>query len=131
MKPNELDLNALSDAWLAAKAEEQAANARRLDIERAITALVSAPPEEGSYKLESERVKVTVAYKLTRTVDGEALRAAWGDLPENVQSAFRWKAEADVKKLRAMQELTPALYAQACAFVTAKPAKPSVSVEVH
>lgn len=130
MKQNELDLNSLSDAWLQAKADEQAANARRLDIERAITAMVPGPHEEGSYKLESDRVKVTVAYKLTRTVDSDALRAAWGNLPENVQLAFRWKADADVKKLRAMQELTPTLYARATAFVTAKPAKPSVSVEV-
>ena len=123
-----MTISQLAAAWLAAKADEKAANARRLEIEEAI---VSAFPVgvEGTDTIEDGNVKVKVTHKLTRTVDSKALSANWSALSAAVQDVFIWKADVSMAALRRLQEKHPDSYVAAATFITSKPAKASVSVE--
>ncbi len=122
MKP--LTLSELVAAWRAAKAAEAAAQAERLRIEEAIVNMVPRK-DEGTVTVEN----VSVNFKVTRSVDTEALRQAWSALPASAQSLFRWKAEIDTKAMRAAQEFAPDAYKAAAQFITAKPAKPSITIK--
>ena len=110
----------------AAKMAEETAKKNRLDVENKILALYVTPTGgEGTHNDE----EFSIAWKLTRTVDAEALSAVFEMLGANVQKAFRWKPEVDVRQLRALQELDAPAYAEAAKYFTSKPAKPSVTLK--
>lgn len=122
-----LSITTLAAAWLAAKADEKAANGRRIEIEGQILAGMPAHGPEDTDGVDGNGVHVKVVYKVARTVDSEALSAAWGTLSDNAQKAFKWKANCS---MRALQEMVPEDYSRISSFITTKPAKPSVTVEV-
>ena len=110
----------------AAKMAEETAKKNRLDVENKILALYATPTGgEGTHNDE----EFSIYWKLTRTVDAEALSAEFELLGANVQKAFRWKPEVDLRQLRALQELDAPAYAQAAKFFTSKPAKPSLNLK--
>jgi hypothetical protein len=110
----------------AAKLAEETAKKNRLDVENKILALYVTPDGgEGTHNDE----EFSIYWKLTRNVDAEALSAEFEMLGANVQKAFRWKPEVDVRQLRALQELDAPAYAQAAKFFTSKPAKPSLNLK--
>jgi hypothetical protein len=112
-----------------AKTAEAEANKTRLAAETAVINLMGELKPEGTAKAETEYFKVQVATKLNRTIsDDTALAAA---LPAPIASRLvRYKAALDLKELRHLQDNEPELYAKAAEFITAKPAKPTVRVEV-
>lgn len=118
-------LNELKTAWLSAKAAEKAANEERLAVEAAILALM---PEKTEGTVSDDDTGISVSYKVTRSVDTEQLQQDWTRLPLNVQSAFRWKADLDTKKFKAIQELDTQAFATLALYVTSKPAKPTITV---
>ena len=124
MTPSTLD--ELKDAWLAAKKSEAQANASRLDIEAAILTHFTHRDEGTVSDMDTG---VSVAYKLTRSVDTEALRAGWDSLSPETQAAFKWSASVDTKTLKAFQLANPEAYKAVARFVTTKPAKPSISIK--
>jgi len=63
---------------------------------------------------------------LTRALDYEAYLALENDLPDGVR-CVSLEPKLDLKKLRAMDMVRPGFSA---AFITSKPAKSSVKVEV-
>ena len=110
----------------AAKEAEENAKQNRLKIENKIIALYAHPiTGEGTHNDE----EFSISWKLTRTVDTEALSAEFEMLGANVQKAFRWKPEVDVRQLRNLQELDAPAYAEAAKFFTSKPAKTSVTLK--
>jgi hypothetical protein len=110
----------------AAKAAETAAMARRLAIEADLVGLFAVPEGgEGTHKDE----EFSITWKLTRKVDTEAVQAAWNALAANTQKAFRWKADIDLKNLRALQELDLGAYRKAAEFITTSPAKPAITLK--
>lgn len=119
-------LEALIERLRKAKAEEASARDARVAIEEEILAHFM-PPESGEGS-KSEGA-LSVAWKLTRKVDTDALQAAWADLPANTQKAFRWKGDIDLKQLRALQDLDAASYAAAAKFITTSPAKPAITLK--
>ena len=122
-----LTLKQLAAAWQAAKADEKAANARRLEIEEQIVELFP-PAAEGTETLEQDGLKVKVAFKLTRTVDTKALQVHWNSLSAFAQDVFTWKADLSLPAMRRLQENHPDLYPSIAVFITSKPAKPTVSI---
>lgn len=126
MKP--MTAEELAAAWLAAKADEDAAKARRYEIEAAITATLPGG-EEATTTAKLQGAKVTVTRKLTRSADTAQLQAAWASLPAQAQAIFKWSADIDLRKMRAAQEMAPDVYAAAARFITTKPAKAAVRVE--
>jgi len=118
-------LPTLAAAWLQAKADEDAAKARRYEIEKEILALVPVK-DEGTSKLEVGALRVSVTTKLTRKTDTLALRQHWNELSKPAQDCIKWEAALSLTELRradpaAVQELAP--------YITTAPAKPAVKVE--
>lgn len=122
-------LDQLARDWLAAKAAEDEARCRRVEIEADLLLHV-LPVGEGTDRVETDDTKLSITYKVTRKVDSVPLGDAWGALPELVRSCFKWSADIDLKTLRALQLANPDAYAQAARYITATPAKPAVKVEL-
>ena len=119
-------ISELATALRAAKAAEEKAKTHRLEIEDKMLALFSKPVSgEGTHNDED----FSIVWKLNRTVDSDKLSAAFETLPANAQRAFRWKAEVELKSLRALSELDPVSYSAAAEFITSKPAKPSITLK--
>lgn len=121
-----MTITELTAALKAAKAAEDNAKALRLKIEGKIVALYAKPATgEGTHNDE----EFSITWKLNRTVDTEKLSAGYESLPVNAQRAFRWKAEVELKNLRALAELDPVSYSAAAEYITSKPAKPSIDLK--
>lgn len=109
-----------------AKQAENEAKAERLRIEGLITDQFAKPESnEGTHNDE----EFTITWKLNRTVNTDQLAADYEDLPTNAKNAFRWKAEVNLAFLRSLSEIDPAAYNKAAAFITSKPAKPSIELK--
>ncbi len=123
-----ITLTSLAAAWRAAKADEDAAKQRRIDIEAEI--VDSFPIEiEGTDSRDAGPYKVTVVHKMNRSVNTDALQQLWPRLNDKAQACFSWKATVKVGELRKVQEFLPDSYVLLATVIEAKPAKPSVSVE--
>lgn len=121
-----ITLQTLEQRLRDAKAKEAAARDERVAIEELIVARF-APPEGGEGT--SKEGGLSITWKVTRKVDTDALQGVWTDLPINTQKAFRWKADIELKQLRALQELDAGAYATAAKFITTAPAKPAVTLK--
>ncbi len=119
----------LAAAWIEAKAAETAAVERRREIDARIAGLMLVK-DEGTSSAPFGCFRVSVTAKLTRTLDSSAVQNSWNDLPELAHDAFRWKPELDMKHYRALESANPAVFALVSRFVTAKPATPTVKVEL-
>jgi len=118
-------LEALCNSLTLFKNKEDEYKRARIELEEEITAML-ATKDEGTDKAEAGQYRVTVTSKLTRVLDYEAYLAIESGLPEGVR-CVRLKPELDIKRLRALEMVDPSLPAH---FVTTKPAKASVKVEV-
>lgn len=119
----------LSQRWLNAKEDEQTAKDRRLTVEEQIAAMVTGELE-GTANAQDGEYKVKVTRKLTRTLDMDAYLAIKSQIPIAVDPVI-YKPDLDLKKLRAIEIANPDLYKVCTAFITVKPAKASVKVEVE
>lgn len=107
------------------KEREDAAKNERTVLENDLAAAI-ATKEEGTESRTAGKYKITVTSKLNRTLDYPAYQAIENDIPEGVR-CVKFEPKLDLKKLRAMDAVRPGFSA---AFITTKPAKPSVKVEV-
>ena len=119
-------LQELRCAWQAAKALEAKAAQERRAIEDAILAML---PSKAEGTVTDKDSGISVAFKVNRKVDSDALQLAWPSLNTNAQRAFRWKAEIDARQLKALQELDAQTYASIATLITATPAKPAISIK--
>lgn len=117
----------LAQAWLDAKAEENAARAKRVEIEEALLEILPCR-EEGSQtnKLENG-MRVVTEGRLTRSIDAKALADDWNELPAIIQGTFHWKPDLKITCFKSLEDDHKALIAK---YVTTKPAKAGVKVEV-
>lgn len=122
-------LESLAAEWREAKEAERAANERRVAVETMIVAAMPGETPEETVNRDVAGLRVKVTYKVTRSVDTEALQAIWPSLSDKAQACFAWKATPKVGELRKVQEFLPAEYAKVATVIEAKPAKPSVSIE--
>jgi hypothetical protein len=109
--------------FMEAKAREAAAKEERLRAEAELLAAVKPSKLEGTETRATDGFKVSVTTKLNRSLDFDAYRAM--DLPENM-AFVEFKPSINLKNLRMIERLDPALVAQC---VTVKPAKPSIKIE--
>lgn len=117
----------LAQAWLDAKAEENTARAKRVEIEEALLEILPCR-EEGSQtnKLENG-MRVVTEGRMTRSIDAKALSDDWNDLPAIIQGTFHWKPDLKITCFKSLEDDHKALIAK---YVTTKPAKSGVKVEV-
>jgi|GEM_PF-2352231 len=124
-----ISINELVAARIEAKRNEDSAIQARRKIDEQISTLMNKGKAEGteSVKLEDMGLKVSVTYKVTRSVDADALTAAWSTLAPDVQSAFKWNPDVSVSALRKLED---GAIAAASKFIESKPAAPSVKIEI-
>lgn len=117
----------LAQEWLDAKAEENAARAKRVEIEEELLALIPCR-EEGSQTTKLENgMRVVTEGRMTRSIDAKALADDWSDLPAIIQGTFHWKPDLKITCFKSLEDDHKALIAK---YVTTKPAKPVVKVDV-
>lgn len=117
----------LAQEWLEAKAEENAARAKRVEIEEALLELLPCR-EEGSQTSKLENgMRVVTEGRLTRSIDAKALADDWNDLPAIIQGTFHWKPDLKITCFKSLGVFHKVLIAK---YVTTKPAKAGVKVEV-
>jgi len=125
-----LTISELVAARISAKQAEDAAIAERRNIDAQLAELLKDPnkPEGAvSQRLEDMGVKLTVTYKINRSVDSKKLQAEWDKLSAGAQAAFKWKPEVSVSELRKLEGIDATV---AAAYITAKPGAPAVDIEV-
>jgi hypothetical protein len=114
-------------ARLAAKRAEDAAAQARREIDEQITNLLRpADKLEGTVSEKTGEYKVSVTYKLSRTVSTEDLQKAWDKLTAEQQGAFKWKADVSVAALRKLDDKAQLGVSK---FITSKPASPTITIE--
>lgn len=117
----------LAQAWLDAKAEENAARTKRVEIEEELLAILPCR-EEGSQTIKLENgMRVVTEGRMTRSIDAKALQDDWNDLPAIIQGTFHWKPDLKITCFKSLEDDHKALIAK---YVTTKPAKSGVKVEV-
>lgn len=117
----------LAQAWLDAKAEENAARAKRIEIEEELLAILPCR-EEGSQTSRLENgMRVVTEGRMTRSIDAKALSDDWNELPAIIQGSFHWKPDLKITCFKSLEDDHKALIAK---YVTTKPAKAGVKVEV-
>lgn len=117
-------------ALVRAKEAEKIANQRRLDAEDRVLLLIGDLPPEYAFRKTCDQFRVTVRTNMRRTVDAEVLAAIGPQIPEAIgRRVIRWKPEIDTRELRYLQDNEPEIYATLAQAITAKPAKPTITVE--
>lgn len=121
-------LETLSAFWLAAKAEEQAANKKRIRFEEEILAIVR-PNAEGRMSLKlGSGYKLTLDSKMIYKGDCDKLEAMSEDWPAEYQ-VVRTKKDLNETKLKEIRMYRPEVWLRMSEAITMKPAKVSVSIE--
>lgn len=116
-------------ARIAAKREEDAAVAKRRELDEQISLQLSTGKAEGteSMKFPDIGAKVTVTYKVTRKVDTEALQERWEYLSEEQRAAFKWSADISISALRKFEGNDLVAVSK---FFESKPASPTIKIEM-
>lgn len=124
MKPT--TLTELKTAWLACKQAETSANTQRLEIEAQMLALL---PKQDEGTVTDDDSGISVTYKMTRSVDSNALSRDWQKLPPAVQASFKWTASLNTSAWRAA--MAGDEFAASCLpnYITRKPAKPAITIK--
>lgn len=112
-----------------AKREETEARAARIAAEEALLAMLEAR-EEGTVSAKGEAWKVSVRYAMNRSVDAAALSAIRDQVPPALlEQAIEYAPKIKLPGLRYLRNNEPDTYRVLAQAITAKPAKPSVSIE--
>lgn len=102
----------------------------RIDAECAVLAH-SETRVEGSVSVRGQDWKSTVVYGVNRTIDEPALASVRDGVPPLIfDQVIKYKPVLDLAGLRYIQNNEPEYYAVFAQAITAKPAKPSVRVEM-
>ena len=121
------NIDALARDWLDAKSDEQKAAARRLKIEKELTAALDAK-DEGSITHKLDGYKVTLTQPVRRSLDVKM----WGMLKHKIPEQLRpvkTKLEADASGMKWLAENEPKFWAAVAPAFTTKPGKISVKIE--
>lgn len=122
-----ITLDQLIAARLAAKREEDAAVQARREIDEQIANLLRPSDKiEGTVSEKTGQYKISVTYKLTRSVATEDLQKVWDKLTAEQQGAFKWKADVSVAALRKLDDKSQLALSK---LITSKPASPSITIE--
>ena len=121
-----ITITELVAARIAAKRAEDAAVQARRDIDEQIATLMRGDKIEGTVSEKAGEYKISVTYKLSRSVCTEDLQKAWDKLSAEQQGAFKWTAGVSVSALRKLDDKAQAAVAK---LITSKPASPTITIE--
>ena len=121
------DLETLAVMWRAAKADEDDARERRIEIEQQILSHTGCR-EEGSQTHSAGSYKVSVTGKLSRKLDADK----WEQIKDRVPDALRpveYKPTLDTKGMRYLEQNEPEIARVVAEAIETKPAKPAVQIK--
>ena len=116
----------LAQEWLEAKAEENAARAKRVEIEEALLEIMPCRDEGSQTNKLDNGMRVVTEGRMTRSIDAKTLQEDWNNLPAIIQGTFHWKPDLKITCFKSLEDDHKALIAK---YVTTKPAKASVKIE--
>ena len=119
----------LHEEWLAAKAAEAEAVAKRRAIEDMLVKQYGIDEgTEGTLNFATEGYKVKVVARLTRKVDGDVAQqlAAEFGLTDHLSRLFRWTPEINASAWKATD---PSITDALLPAITTKPGRPSFTIE--
>lgn len=122
------ELPELSDAWLHAKAAEQAANAVRLDIERQIIT-ITGNKKDGQQTVEAGENKITIKTNWTLKLDLQKWDSVAVQIPESLHP-IKTERKVDPAGVKWLRENDPIHYAILAQALTITEAKATVDVKV-
>lgn len=127
------EMAALEGACLeleVAKEMEAQATATRIHAEQRLLALGVALRPEGSVTTIIRDWKIVTTGRVNRNIDDAVLDAIRADVPSALfDRAIRYKPSLVLDGLRYLQNNEPDTYAVLAQAITAKPGKPSVTIE--
>ena len=121
-------VEALAEAWLAAKAVETKAIDARRAVEDKLNAIFDAKPGmEGTNEYALGRYDCRVVQRIARKVDHEMVGviSAEHGLAALLPVVFRWEASVNLKAWNALDPEVSRLFLQA---ITTKPNRPSFKI---
>lgn len=122
-----MKIEELAAAWLAAKNEEAAARARRVQVESDIISLLGHTPE-GAQTHSCAGYQITVTGKVTRTLDVDKWHEVCNSIPEALRPVT-YKPTLDIKGVKYLHNNEPEIYARLAPAITTKPAKTAISIK--
>lgn len=125
---SETSLDELCENWVSLKEAENRAKDERLQVEAAICELVDVPTE-GTNTTTTALFKCKAVGKLKRKLDARAWAEIEKDVPEHLRPV-RYKAEIDLKKLKAIESANPEIWRVVAQAITSEKGKTSINIEV-
>ena len=123
-------LQQLVDRWVDAKRAEAQARDARVGIEEAILEQLPRQDEGTQTVMLDDGRRLTITNKIDRKIDDAAWRAVMDKIPSELRPITHvLEPKLDLKGLRWCMEHRPDLYAVIATAITAKPAKPGVSLK--
>ena len=119
----------LAERWQAAKADENAANARRIAIEGEIIALMGKRDDGAETHTLDNGVKITITGKQTVAADMPMLEELAATLSPRLRP-IKKHVTVDVVGVKFLRENYPEAYRTIAPALTIKPAKTAVTVKV-
>lgn len=122
------DAEQLSKAWLKAKAAEDEAKARRIEIEEALVARLGKR-DEGSQTHDLGGYKVTITGVINRSLDKKAWERIKERIPEN-RRPVTYVPKLDVAGIKWLHANDLATYRIVAQALVVKPGKTNIKVTV-
>jgi hypothetical protein len=125
-----IDIQALADEWLAAKAAESAAIAKRRKIEDDLVKALEVPETfDGTVNHKHGLYVLKVEGRINRNVDAEKVQelAAEAGLSDHLSSLFRWKPEIN---MTVWKQTSPEITTPLLGAITSSNGRPSFSIAI-
>jgi hypothetical protein len=125
-----IDIQALADQWLAAKAAESGAIAKRRKIEDDLVKALEVPDTlDGTVNHKHGLYVVKVEGRINRKVDAEKVQelAAEAGLSDHLSSLFRWKPEIN---MTVWKQTSPEITTPLLGAITSSNGRPSFSIAI-
>jgi hypothetical protein len=125
-----IDIQALADQWLAAKAAESSAIAKRRKIEDDLVKALEVPETlDGTVNHKHGLYVVKVEGRINRKVDAEKVQelAAEAGLSDHLSSLFRWKPEIN---MTVWKQTSPEITTPLLGAITSSNGRPSFSIAI-
>lgn len=130
VRPNTPDLLALTEQFVSAQSHLKIAQSILADAESALLAAVGHKPE-GSFTVNVGDFKVTTTGKINRTINAEIWEQIKAQIPPALAGRLikPSKPELSLTEFRYIELNEPVYLDLISKAITAKPAKPSISVK--
>lgn len=125
----DLSIEQLAEQLATAKAEESAANKRRVEIEYKIVERLGSKPEGSQTHELANGFKITITGKMTYSADMEMLMQLANNLPPTMRP-IKMEPKLDETGAKYLRNNEPDVWAQIAPAITIKPAKTSVTIKV-